>query len=66
MMRRLVAPTGGATGPKLAATFTCCPATTVTVCRQGCAPSLRTSTTWSPAAMPGMMAGATSLRMPST
>ena len=51
MMRRLPLPLAAA--PKVAATLTCCPATTVTVWRQGAIPSLRTSTTWSPAVTPG-------------
>ena len=65
MTRRLDALTAGTAGPKLAVTFTCCPATTVTVWRHGCAPSLRTSTTWSPAGTPAMMAGAASFLAPS-
>ena len=63
MTRRLPLPLAAA--PKVAATFTCCPATTVTVWRQGGVPSLRTSMTWSPAVTLGMIAGVTSLRVPS-
>ena len=55
-----------AAAPKMAETLTCWPEGTVTFWRHGGTPSLRTSMTWSPAGTPVMIAGATSLRTPST